>query len=215
MRETIIKSFEDLHEAIQANALGVRYRGLCDISYALVPKVGRSSRYSLERELAAFRMFIIMGRTYLNPPPRSEWEWLAIAQHHGLATRLLDWTRNPLVALYFAVHSTPGADGVIYVRKPRKSVPEDHPVSPFGIGEVMTFIPSYLVPRVDRQQGDFTVHPNPTEALDEEDMQRLIIPKSLKKIFQTVLDKYGIHAGTIFPDLDGQAMFINRVRFDL
>lgn len=108
MLEMKIESFLDFHNYL-LRFIGrvVIFRGVTDANKdKLVPRLGRTEKTLIEimnLETTIFRTFQEQSRPYLDFVPNNDWEWLALAQHHGLPTRLLDWTRNPLVALYFAV----------------------------------------------------------------------------------------------------------------
>ena len=82
------------------------FRGMGDVAFALMPTVGRIRNYSASRErsiLDAFRRHI----PQFDSATSGAWDELALAQHHGVPTRLLDWTTNPLVAARFAAASQP------------------------------------------------------------------------------------------------------------
>src|SRR5918998_3443576 len=96
------------------------YRGAADASWPLLtsldtlggtsPPHGKSD---LEEHI--LRNFIRYSRPYFGAPPVNDWEVLVSAQHHGLPTRLLDWTYSPLVAAHFATLSTAtDADRVVW-----------------------------------------------------------------------------------------------------
>jgi hypothetical protein len=83
------------------------YRGGRHASWPLLTsldKLGGVNPPHAKADLEAhiLRNFIRYSRPYFSTPPVNEWEVLVTAQHHGLPTRLLDWTYSPLVAAHFA-----------------------------------------------------------------------------------------------------------------
>ncbi len=91
--------YHDSHNAyLQRYRSSYVYRGLEDKTYQLTTTLNRLGESRLEKHLLRnFRKY-----SQIEDEGKSIWNWLALAQHHGLPTRLLDWTYSPLVALHFA-----------------------------------------------------------------------------------------------------------------
>ena len=83
------------------------FRGLGDTEFPLLPSIGRKSSYRDVHERAIFSTFQKRASEFADTRDWTTLDFLAVAQHHRVPTRLLDWTTNPLVAAYFAVTSSP------------------------------------------------------------------------------------------------------------
>jgi len=189
--------------------------------WPLRPSIGRSSAQTPEREQLLFKEFKRAALPFVDRSKlANNWDWLAVAQHHGLPTRLIDWTTNPLVAGYFASQpSTRGKkDGEIVAVEARKIgfyfPDEDKDLDPFEITEPRFLRTPALAARIISQRGLFSIHPNPEKAWYlTNKTERFLIPAAMKTEFRKALFAMGIDASDLMADLDGLAATL-RWRFE-
>jgi hypothetical protein len=205
---------EYLEDECQGEAL--LFRGQSE-DWNLFPKIARLwlNKDVLEAERLMLQELKRQAVPFLQYEPADDWDWLALAQHHGMATRLLDWTANPIAALWFAVQrpAAHGEPGVVWVFEPHQ---DDYPVtgsSPFSGSRTSVFRPRHITRRITAQSGWFTVHryiPSQKRfvALNHNTryrkrLKKLSIPTDAFAHLRKELDRWGFNASSLFGDIDG------------
>lgn len=214
---------EDIHKYFRIfrchPPTGWWFRGQSDANWDLLPKAGRREFFiSEDRHIGRFKHWSNQAVAYSQNLPPNDWERLAVARHYGLATGLLDWTFNPLVALYFACSELPDADGAMFFYEPLLFInPDTMPLKDpacNGAG----FLPRAITTRILNQKAVFTVHLPPNEPLrvferpnidGDPNLMILHISSKMKPELLQMLDDYGINRVTLFPDLEGLSTNVN------
>ena len=183
----------------------------------------------LRIHLERFKM-AVRGRRGQNPPELpSENDWWALGQHYGLATPLLDWTRSPFAAAYFAFEDdNPDTTEyrVVYGLDRRAVELRNYDLVTaesveIGRPPLLEFYDplSNENPRLVAQGGLFTRTPLGTpveqwitaefEEAPEPVMYRILIPNRDRAPCLRALNRMNINHLSLFPDLNGASRFVN------
>jgi hypothetical protein len=199
----------------------VLFRGHTNTKWKLEPKIARfrlRTRFTLPTaEAEMLQDFKRQALPHVARELRNDWDWLALAQHHGLPTRLLDWTTNALVALWFAVERPPedNEKGAVWMffGEPADYADDEKIKDPLSAGRTLIFRPRHLTPRIIAQSGWFTVHkflpgrpgfvPLEVNSKQKARLKKIEIPSRFFPALREDLGRCGLNAGTLFGDLNG------------
>ncbi len=186
------------------------FRGHSSAEYKLLTSIGRRDDYSIEMERSLFLEFKKNYHSYTDQRPETDLEILFMAQHYGIPTRLIDWTYNPLIALYFASQPNDNKDGKVYSIELHKSYNvEELDANYLTINDILAIdsckyvVPHYVDRRYANQKSIFLMSNHPKKKFTFADREvTYIIKKESKKQILNDLALLGIDEPFVFPTLD-------------